>query len=145
MNDIEPPPDDRRDADDPPGDAAGHDALPSARGYSLASLFLLVTAAGVVAGLARNIGQTQTGSVMLLIHACVGAVLGFLAGAIIGLGYPRRARGMLLGSFVGSLTGGICAALAAAGGSPWLFFLGAAALLALGLAARSIHRHDAMR
>lgn len=142
MNDIEPPPEERPDTSEPLGNATTHEALPSARGYSLASLFLLVTAAGVVAGLARNIGQTQTGSVMLLVHACVGAVLGFLAGAIIGLGYPRRARGMLLGSFVGSLTGGICAALAAAGGSPWLFFLGAAALLALGLAARSIHRRD---
>ena len=145
MNDIEPPSDDQPDAGGPPGNSAEDEALPSPRGYSLASLFLLVTAAGVVAGLARNIGQTQTGSVVLLVHACVGAVLGFLAGAAIGFGYPRRARGILLGSFVGSLTGGVCAALAAAGGSPWLFFLGAAALLALGFASRWIHRRDTVK
>ncbi len=152
MNDIEPPPDgqsatsgqsaaSQQSADNrPTGNRADRQAPPSPRGFSLASLFLLVTAAGVVAGLARNIGQTQTGSVVLLVHACIGAFLGMWAGALIGFGYPRRVSSILLGSFVGALTGGICAALAAAGGSPWLFFLGAVALLTLGFASRWIHR-----
>lgn len=145
MDAIEPTP---QEGAAPPGvfshAVAGDDVL-SARGYSLASLFLLVTATAVLAGLARNIFQTGIQPVIISIHAGVGSFLGFLAGAVIGFGYPRRLRGMLLGSFVGWLTGGVCAALAAAGGSPWLFVLGAAALVALGFTSRWIRRRDAIR
>lgn len=132
-------------AANPPKPGDPRDPAPSSQGYSLASLFLLVTTAGVVAGLARNIAQTQVESWVLASHAAVGSLLGSIAGAAIGFSYPRRLRGMFLGSFVGSLTGGICAALAAAGGSPWLFGLGALALLTLGFASRWIHRRDSAR
>lgn len=129
-------------AADPPKPGDPRDPAPSSQGYSLASLFLLVTTAGVVAGLARNIAQTQIDAMVLAVHAGIGSLIGCIAGAVIGFSYPRRLRGMLLGSFVGWLTGGVCAALAAAGGSPWLFGLGALALLTLGFASRWIHRRE---
>ncbi|HJT31914.1 MAG TPA: hypothetical protein VJ783_07655 [Pirellulales bacterium] len=130
---------------DPPKPGDPRDPAPSSQGYSLASLFLLVTTAGVIAGLARNIAQTQVESWVLAIHAAVGSLLGCIAGAVIGFSYPRRLRGMLLGFFVGGWTGGVCAALAAAGGSPWLFGLGALALLTLGFASRWIRRRDSIQ
>lgn len=128
---------------DLPDRSIAREPLPASQGYSLASLFLLVTTAGVIAGLARNITQAEVETSVVLIHGGIGSFLGFIVGAVIGFGYPRRFRGMLLGAFVGWLTGGVCAALAAAGGSPWLFGLGALALLTLGFASRWIHRRDA--
>jgi hypothetical protein len=105
-------------------------------GFSLASLFLLVTAAGVIALLARSIVETKIEISLVAIHAVIGGFIGGIAGAIIGASYPRMLIGLGLGWFVGTLTGGVCAATAASGGSPWLFFVGAAALLALGVASR---------
>ena len=105
-------------------------------GFSLASLFLLVTAAGVIALLARKIVETEIEVTIVVIHAIVGGFVGGIAGAIIGAGYPRPVSSGLLGWSVGTATGAVCAATAASGGSPWLFVVGAAALVALGVASR---------
>jgi hypothetical protein len=109
-------------------------------GFSLASLFLLVTVGGVIAFLAREIVETKVDFSLVQIHAIVGAVVGGIVGLIIGAGYPLKRGGMTLGGFVGVFTGGVCAATAASGGSPWLFCFGAAALLALGFASRWLYR-----
>jgi hypothetical protein len=108
--------------------------------FSLASLFLLVTAAGVIALLARTIVETKIEVTIVAVHAIIGGFIGGIVGAIIGAGYPRMLFGLGLGWFVGTLTGGVCAATAASGGSPWLFVVGAAALLTLSVASRWIHR-----
>lgn len=109
---------------------------PPQGGFSLASLFLLVTAAGVIALLGRTIVETEIKVTIVVIHAIVGGFIGGIAGAIIGAGYPRAVASGLLGWFVGTATGAICAATAASGGSPWLFVVGAVALVALGIASR---------
>ena len=110
------------------------------RGFSLASLFLLLTAAAVISALGRNLTSTKIDLTWINIHFAVGAIIGGIGGAIIGIGYPRPVSSGLLGCFVGGLTGGICAATAASGGSPWLFVVGGAALVALGLASRWMHQ-----
>ncbi|MGH7193899.1 MAG: hypothetical protein ACREJM_10250, partial [Candidatus Saccharimonadales bacterium] len=89
MNDIEPPTDNRLSTGEPPWRAAGHEALPSARGYSLASLFLLVTAAGVISLLARTIVITKVEPGIVTVHAVVGGLIGGIVGAVVGAGYPR--------------------------------------------------------
>jgi hypothetical protein len=117
-------------------DLSGSEPVPVQGGFSLASLFLLVTAAGVIALLARKIVETDIEVTIVAIHAIVGGIIGGIAGAIIGAGYPRAVGSGLLGWLVGTATGAICAATAAAGGSPWLFVVGAVALVALGIASR---------
>jgi hypothetical protein len=117
-------------------DLAGPEPAPPQGGFSLASLFLLVTAAGVIALLARKIVETEIDYSIVTIHAIVGGFIGGIAGAIIGAGYPRAVASGLLGWLVGMATGAICAATAASGGSPWLFVVGAVALVALGVASR---------
>ena len=109
-------------------------------GFSLASLFLLVTAAGVISLLARTIVVTKVEPTLVSIHAAIGAFIGGIVGAIVGAGYPRPSSSTALGWIAGTATGGVCAATAASGGSPWLFFVGAAALIALGIASRWMHR-----
>jgi len=109
-------------------------------GFSLASLFLLVTAAGVISLLARRIVITKVEPTLVNIHALIGGLIGGIVGAIIGAGYPRPKSGTALGGFFGTVTGGVGAATAASGGSPWLFVVGAAALVALGLASRWMHQ-----
>ncbi|HEV3344071.1 MAG TPA: hypothetical protein VG125_27095 [Pirellulales bacterium] len=109
-------------------------------GFSLASLFLLVTAAGVIALLARKIVETEIEVTVVTIHAIIGGFIGGIAGAIIGGGYPRPSVSGPLGWLAGTLTGAVCAATAASGGSPWLFVVGAVALVALGVASRWMHQ-----
>ncbi|HET6879463.1 MAG TPA: hypothetical protein VFI31_04890 [Pirellulales bacterium] len=121
-------------------DLGGSEPPPVYGGFSLASLFLLVTAAGVIALLARNIVETDLKKEIVILHAIVGGFIGAIVGAIVGASYPRFATGFFLGGFVGAVTGGVCAATAASGGSPWLFCVGAAALIGLGFAARWMHR-----
>ena len=117
-------------------------------GFSLASLFLLVTAAAAIALLGRNIVQQFDNPLpkfqptLIVVHAILGGIVGGIVGAIIGAGYPRLLTGLAVGWFVGTLTGSICAAASASGGSPWLFFVGAAALIALGVASRWLHRES---
>jgi hypothetical protein len=123
-------------------DLTGPEPPPASGGFSLASLFLLVTAAGSMALLARNIVETEISKELIAVHAVVGGFIGGIVGGIIGASYPRVMTGIFLGGFVGALTGGVCAATAASGGSPWLFCVGAAALIALGLAARWLHRES---
>lgn len=113
---------------------------PQQGGFSLASLFLLVTAAGVIALLARSIVETKIEVTLVVVHAVIGGFVGGIVGAIIGAGYPRLLAGLALGWFIGTVTGAVCAATAASGGSPWLFCVGAAALVALGVASRWMHR-----
>ncbi|MGH7134445.1 MAG: hypothetical protein ACREHD_01820 [Pirellulales bacterium] len=113
---------------------------PPQGGFSLASLFLLVTAAGVIALLARSIVETKIEVTLVVVHAVIGGFVGGIVGAIIGAGYPRLLAGLALGWFIGTVTGAVCAATAASGGSPWLFCVGAAALVALGVASRWMHR-----
>lgn len=120
-------------------DLAAPEPLPQG-GFSLASLFLLVTASGVIALLARNIVITKIEASIVEIHAAAGGFIGGIAGLIIGAGYPRPLGGMALGWLVGTITGAVCAATAASGGSPWLFCVGAGALVALGLASRWMYR-----
>ena len=119
--------------------AAPEPPLPQC-GFSLASLFLLVTAAAVISLLARSIVVPKIEVTLVGIHAAVGGFIGGIVGLIIGAGYPRPLSGMALGWLVGTITGAVCAATAASGGSPWLFFVGAAALIALGFASRWMHR-----
>lgn len=121
-------------------DLISPEPTPAQGGFSLASLFLLVTAAGVIALLGRKIVETEIEVTVVAIHAIVGGLIGGVAGAIIGAGYPRPLPSGLLGWLVGTATGAICAATAASGGSPWLFVVGAAALVSLGVASRWIHR-----
>jgi hypothetical protein len=121
-------------------DLAASEPVPVQGGFSLASLFLLVTAAGVIALLARKIVETEIEVTVVMIHAGIGGFIGGIAGAIVGAGYPRPLPSGLLGWLVGTLTGAICAATAASGGSPWLFVVGAVALVALGVASRWIHK-----
>ena len=123
-----------------PDDPAPPEPAHGQGGFSLASLFLLVTAAGVISLLARAIVATDVASEIVGIHAAIGAFIGGIAGAVIGAGYPRPLSGIGLGWLAGTLTGSVCAATAASGGSPWLFFVGAAALVALGVASRWMHR-----
>jgi hypothetical protein len=113
---------------------------PTSGGFSLASLFLLLTAAGAIALLARNILETKIEPTLIGVHAILGGAVGGIVGAVIGAGYPRLPVGLAVGSFVGTLTGGVCAATSASGGSPWLFCVGAAALVVLGFASRWLHR-----
>jgi hypothetical protein len=142
MSATEPPPDQPPPRGDNPfmDDLAKPEPAPVQGGYSLASLFLLVTAAGVIALLARKIVETETKVTIVGVHAVVGGLIGGIAGAIIGAGYPRPVSSALLGWIVGTLTGATCAATAASGGSPWLFIVGAVALVALGVASRWMHR-----
>lgn len=121
-------------------DLAQPEPAPVQGGYSLASLFLLVTVAGVIALLARKIVETKIEVTIVGVHAVVGGLIGGIAGAIIGAGYPRPISSALLGWVAGTLTGATCAATAASGGSPWLFIVGAVALVALGVASRWMHR-----
>lgn len=132
-------------------DLAKPEPPPASGGFSLASLFLLVTAAGAVALLARNIVERLLAArlpgnlpkfepTVIGVHAILGGIAGGIVGAITGAGYPHRLTGVALGWFVGTLTGGVCAAAAVSGGSPWLFCVGAAALAALGIASRWLHR-----
>jgi peptidoglycan/LPS O-acetylase OafA/YrhL len=109
------------------------------RGFSLAALFLLVTTAGVVSALARGAWDTETEGDVLSIHATVGFVLGGGLGLWTGLYYPRRLPASMIGMAVGAVTGGICAAVAAAGTNGWLFVGGSAGIIALGLLARRRH------
>ncbi|HWB07680.1 MAG TPA: hypothetical protein VG826_00445 [Pirellulales bacterium] len=134
---------------EPTGNAGGHsfmddlaepEPVRSQGGFSLASLFLLVTAAGVIALVGRTIVETDIEVTVVAVHAIIGGFVGGIAGAIIGTGYPRPLSSGLIGWFVGTLTGAICAATAASGGSPWLFVVGAAALVGLGIASRWILR-----
>jgi hypothetical protein len=120
-------------------DLAAPEPAHSQGGFSLASLFLLVTAAGVIALLARKIVETDIEVTIVGIHAAIGGFIGGIAGGIIGAGYPRPVFSGLLGWLVGALTGAVCAATAASGGSPWLFVVGAVALMALGVASRWMH------
>lgn len=113
---------------------------PQQGGFSLASLFLLVTAAGVIALLARSIVETKIEVTLVVVHAVIGGLVGGIVGAVIGAGYPQLLAGLVLGWFIGMVTGAVCAATAASGGSPWLFCVGAAALVALGIASRWMHR-----
>src|SRR5579864_4320264 len=94
--------------------AADEPPLPQG-GFSLASLFLLVTAAGVIALLARSIVVTKIEVSIVEIHAVVGGFIGGIVGLIIGAGYPRPLSGMGLGWLVGTITGAVCAATAASG------------------------------
>jgi hypothetical protein len=121
-------------------DLAAPEPVQAPGGFSLASLFLLVTAAGVIALVGRTIVETEIEMTVVAIHAIIGGFVGGIAGAIIGAGYPRPHISGPLGWAVGTLTGAVCAATAASGGSPWLFVVGAAALVALGIASRWIHR-----
>ena len=57
-------------------------------GFSLASLFLLVTVGGVIAFLARGIVETKADFSLVQIHAIVGGVVGGIVGLIIGASYP---------------------------------------------------------
>ncbi|HVX11353.1 MAG TPA: hypothetical protein VHC22_09250 [Pirellulales bacterium] len=119
---------------------ASAERLHTPGGFSLGSLFLLVTAAGAIALLARNIVETKVEVGLITLHAVIGGFAGGIAGAIIGAGYPRLMAGLALGWFVGTVTGSVCAATAASGNSPWFFCVGAVSLLALGAASRWRHR-----
>src|SRR5262249_44209129 len=63
---------------------AAPEPVQSPGGFSLASLFLLVTAAGVIALLARKIVETEIHVTVVVIHAVVGGFIGGIAGAIVG-------------------------------------------------------------
>lgn len=111
------------------------------RGFSLAALFLLLTTAGIVAALARNASlntnwQLNEQTKFVLLHAAMGVVAGACVGFFVGSSYMHRARGSLIGGSVGAATGGICAGIAAAGASLWVFVVGAVALVSLGVLAR---------
>ena len=117
---------------------------PPPRGFSLAALFLLLTTAGVVAALARNASlhaewpnwQLNGYSTLIVAHVAIGSVIGGAVGFFVGLSYKRRGRGCLIGSGVGVCSGGLCAGIAAAGASLWMFFFGSLTLIALGTLAR---------
>lgn len=120
-------------------DLAKSEPRPSG-GFSLASLFLLVTAAGVISLLARTIVVTKVEPTLVTVHAVIGGFIGGIVGALIGAQYPRPVSSIGLGWLAGTATGGVCAATAASGGSPWLFFVGAIALITLGIASRWVQR-----
>lgn len=153
MSAPEPPPNGPADSADLRSfmdDLAKPEPPSASGGFSLASLFLLVTAAGAVALLARNIVERLAGRLpgnlpkfeptVIGVHAILGGIAGGIVGAITGAGYPHRLTGVTIGWLVGTLTGGVCAAAAVSGGSPWLFCVGAAALVTLGIASRWLHR-----
>ncbi|HUY33934.1 MAG TPA: hypothetical protein VMV69_14400 [Pirellulales bacterium] len=124
-------------AEESPFDVELNVARPATpRGFSLAGLFLLVTTAGVVSALARGAWDTQTEGYLVSIHAAIGSVVGAGLGLWTGLHYPRRLPAAMIGMAVGALTGGACAAVAAAGTNGWLFVGGSAGIIVLGLLAR---------
>ena len=119
-------------------------STPPARGYSLAALFLLVTTSGIVAALLRNASlQTDwkagADNRFLVVYGAIGCVVGAVVGFVSGLAYPRAREGALLGALAGGLTGGICSGIALAGASIWIFLMGGAALVAMGICARVGH------
>jgi len=109
------------------------------RGFSLAAMFLLVTTAGVISALARGAWNTETEGDILSLHAAIGFMLGGGLGFWTGLYYPRRFPASMIGMAVGAVTGGICAAVAAAGTNGWLFVGGSAGIIVLGLLSRRGH------
>jgi hypothetical protein len=110
-------------------------------GYSLAALFLLVTATAIVLAIvgASTSNQNQTQGEWIVAHAVVGAFFGGAIGFWTALSYRRRRSNIAIGSFAGAITGGACAAAAAAGASFWLFVGGSVGLVLFGLADRLIH------
>ena len=137
MSAIDPVPDETQQAEPSiMDDLAAPAPAPGEGGFSLASLFLLVTASGVMALLARAMVETELDVRVMGFHAAAGALIGGIAGAIIGAGYPRPLASALLGWMVGTLAGAVSAATAASGGTSWLFLIGAVALVALGIASR---------
>ncbi len=117
---------------------------PPPRGFSLAALFLLLTTAGVVAALARSASlqaewpdwRLNGYSTLIVAHVAIGSVIGGVVGFFVGLSYKRRRRGCLIGSGVGACSGGLCAGIAAAGASLWMFLFGSVALITLGALSR---------
>lgn len=104
------------------------------QGYSLTALFLLVTTAALVLGLASSTDGRAISRVddIVVAQIVLGAMFGGGVGCAAAAAYPRRGRSLLIGLFTGAGTGGVCAFSAAAGASIWLYLAGAAGLLLLG-------------
>ncbi|MCA9246535.1 MAG: hypothetical protein KDA42_05450 [Planctomycetales bacterium] len=71
------------------------------KGYSLASVFLLITLIAVMLAFVLPLRDKAPGGLDAAAALC--AVCGIPIGMAIGFGQPRRVRGMLAGAFLGQL------------------------------------------
>jgi hypothetical protein len=78
---------------------------PARAGYSIAAVLLLMATIAVMLGMARSMFTTHRVSDTSLLNMFVGCLGGILIGGMLGMSHERRANGMLVGFFVGGISG----------------------------------------
>ena len=85
--------------------------IPNRRGFSLAALFVLVTASAVVvagaAPLARDVGRRNLDLWSLPATMVAGLITGLILGALFGIHHYRATRGLGFGAAAGMTIGAI--------------------------------------